>query len=107
MNKSMKLLFDVHCQGQYLSNRVEIEREHELICVGHHTDLPQDMEDPDIADYAAKNGYIVVTKDADFVMLCFEKKVPVGVMKGNRLFMIGEQIQLFGEKLPNRLFTTD
>jgi len=29
----MKLLFDVHCQGQYLSNRSEIEKEYTLICV--------------------------------------------------------------------------
>jgi len=35
----MKLLFDVHCQGQYLSNRAEIEKEHELICVDHHDHL--------------------------------------------------------------------
>ena len=53
----MKLIFDVHCQGQYLSNRSEIEKEHELICVGHHDDLPQEMEDHDIAIYAKTHGY--------------------------------------------------
>jgi len=103
----MKLLFDVHCQGQYLSNRTEIEKEYELICVGHHDDLPQDMEDSDIADYAEIHGYTVVTKDVDFVNLCKEKKVSVGVLKGNKLYLISDAIQMFGEKLPNRLFTTD
>ena len=103
----MNLLFDVHCQGQYLSNRSEIEKEHTLICVGEHKDLPGDMDDPDIADYASIHGYTIVTKDVDFVNLCFEKKVSVGVLKGNRLFLISKSIQLFGEKPPNRLFTTD
>jgi len=103
----MRLLFDVHCQGQYLSNRSEIEKEHTLICVGHHQDLPQDLPDPDIADYAMKNDYMVVTKDVDFVILCRERKIPVGVLKGNHLFLIENIIQLFGEKPANRLFTTD
>lgn len=103
----MKLLFDVHCQGQYLSNRPEIEKEYPMICVGHHPDLPQDMSDSDIADYAAKTGYMVVTKDVDFVILCCERKVPVGVLRGNQLFTIENAIQLFGEKPAKRLFMSD
>ena len=103
----MKLLFDVHCQGQYLANRAEIEKEHDLICVGHHPELPQDLEDSAIADYAEKHGFMVVTKDVDFVILCKERKIAVGVLKGNRLFGIENAIQLFGEKPANRLFTTD
>ena len=103
----MKLLFDIHCQGQYLSNRAEIEKKHELICVAHHDELPEDTEDDVIAKFAKKYGYTVVTKDVDFVNLCKEKDVPVGVLKGNRLYLISDSIQLFGEKLPNRLFTTD
>lgn len=103
----MKLLFDVHCQGQYLSNRTEIEKEHELICVGHHDDLPQNMEDSEIANYASKNGYMVVTKDVDFVILCKERRIPVGVLRGNHLFTIENTIQLFGEKPAKRLFMSD
>jgi rRNA-processing protein FCF1 len=103
----MKLLLDVHCQGQYLSSRAEIEKEHEIICVGNHPDLPPDMSDPDIAEYAKKHGYVVVTKDVGFVNLCKETDVDVGVLKGNRLFVISESIILFGGKLPDRLFTTD
>lgn len=60
-----------------------------------------------LTDFAFKHGYTIVTKDVDFVNLCYEKNVPVGVLKGNRLFLISESKQLFGEKLPNRLFTTD
>jgi len=103
----MKLLFDIHCQGQYLSNRAEIEKNHELICVAHHEQLPEDIDDSDIADFAKENGYTVVTKDVDFVTLCLDRGVPVGVLKGNRLFLIYDEIELFGGKLPNRLFTTD
>ncbi|MCV0399580.1 MAG: DUF5615 family PIN-like protein [Nitrosarchaeum sp.] len=103
----MKLLFDVHCQGQYLSNRAEIEKEHELICVGHHEELPEGIADEDIVKVAQKYGFAIVTKDVDFVNLCKEKKIPVGVLKGNMLYMISESIQMFGEKLPNRLFTSD
>lgn len=107
MNDKMKLLFDVHCQGQYLSNRSEIEKEHTLLCVGHHIDLPQDMKDSDIADYAMKNNYMVVTKDVDFVILCCKRKVSVGVLRGNQLFTIQNAIQLFGEKPAKRLFMSD
>ena len=103
----MKLLLDVHCQGQYLSNRSEIEKKNELICVGHHPDLPQEISDPEIAEYAKKHNFVIVTKDVDFVNLCKDQKIPVGVLKGNRLYLISESIQLFGEKLPNRLFTSD
>ena len=103
----MKLLFDINCQGQYLSNRTEIEKENELICVGHHDKLPGNSKDPEIAKFAEENGFTVVTKDVDFVIYCIQKKIPVGVLKGNRLFLINNQIELFGEKLPNRLFTTD
>ena len=103
----MKLLFDVHCQGQYLSNRAEIEKEHELICVDHHDDLPVGIEDSKIAEYAKEHGFTVVTKDVDFVNLCKEENVPVGVLKGNRLYLISESRQLFGEKPANRLFVSD
>ena len=99
------MLFDVHCVGQYISNRTEIEKNHSLICVGQHLDLPQNMKDTDIADYASKNGYMVITKDVDFVSLCLERKIPVGVLKGNRLFVIAEGKELFGGKPANTMFT--
>ncbi len=103
----MKLLFDVHCQLQYTSNKAEIEKEHEIICVAHHDELPEDIEDPKIMEFAKQRGFTVVTKDVDFVNLCKKEQVPVGVLKGNHLYLVSDSIQLFGEKLPNRLFTND
>lgn len=103
----MKLLFDVHCQLQYTSNKAEIEKNHKIICVAHHDELPEDIEDPKIAEFARKNGYTVVTKDVDFVNHCKDEKIPVGVLKGNCLYLISESITLFGKKPANRLFTVD
>ncbi len=103
----MKLLFDVHCQLQYQSNGTEIEKNHEIICVGHHPELSVGIADPDIAAFAKENGYTVVTKDVDFVNYCKKENVSVGVLKGNRLYLIFDFIELFGGKLPNRLFTSD
>ncbi len=103
----MKLLFDVHCQLQYNSNKSEIEKDYEIICVGNHEELPGETDDQAIADYAKKHGYTVVTKDVGFVNLCNKQNVPVGVLKGNNLYLISGSIQLFGEKLPDRLFTLD
>ena len=103
----MKLLFDVHCQLQYKSNKAEIEKEHEIICVDHHSELQPGIKDPDIAEFAKKHGYTVVTKDVDFVNFCKKENIPVGVLKGNRLYLISDSIQLFGEQPPNRLFTQD
>jgi len=103
----MKLLFDVHCQLQYSSNKAEIEKEHEIICVAHHDELPEDIEDQKIAEFAKKHGFTVVTKDVDFVNYCKKENIPVGVLKGNRLYLISDSKQLFGVKPPNRLFTVD
>lgn len=103
----MKLLFDVHCQLQYSSNKSEIEKKFDVICVDHHPKLPKGIEDPDIARFAKEYGYVIVTKDVDFVNYCKNENIPVGVLKGNRLYLISDSIQLFGEELPNRLFTSD
>jgi len=103
----MKLLFDVHCQLQYQSNGAEIEKNHEVICVDHHPELPPGIEDEDIAKFAKEHGYTVVTKDVGFVNLCKKENIPVGVLKGNRLFLISDSLQLFGSEPPDRLFTSD
>ena len=103
----MKLLFDVHCQLQYQSNGAEIEKNHEVICVDHHPDLPIGIEDRDIATFAKENGYTVVTKDVNFVNYCKKENIPVGVLKGNRLYLIFDSVVLFGKPPPNRLFTPD
>jgi len=103
----MKLLFDVHCQLQYQSNKAEFEKNHEIICVDHHPELPQGIEDQKIAEFARTNGYTVVTKDVDFVNYCKDEKIPIGVLKGNCLYLISESVTLFGKKPPNRLYTID
>ncbi len=103
----MKLLFDVHCQLQYKSSGAEIEKNHEVICVDSHPQLPVGIKDPDIAAFAKENGYTVVTKDVDFVNYCKKENVPVGVLKGNRLYLISDSVELFGGQPPNRLFTQD
>jgi len=103
----MRLLFDVHCQLQYRSNGAEIEKNHKVICVDHHPELPNGIEDPKIAAFAKENGYTVVTKDVGFVNYCKKEHVPVGVLKGNRLYLISDSVELFGGKTPDRLFTPD
>ena len=104
----IKLLFDVHCQLQYKSNKAEIEKEYEVICVDHHPELPVGIKDPDIAAFAKEQGYTIVTKDVDFVNLCKKENIPVGVLKGNRLYLVSDSIELFGgQQPPNRLFTQD
>ncbi len=103
----MRLLFDVHCQLQYVSSKAEIEKNHEVICVDHHPELPPGIGDPEIAAFAKKHDYTVVTKDVDFVNFCIDENIPVGVLKGNRLYLISDSSPLFGGQLPNRLFTQD
>lgn len=76
-----------------------------MICIGNHEELPRDTKDQVIADHAKKHGYTIVTKDVDFVNLCIKQNIPIGVLKRNNLYLISDSIQLFGEKLPNRLFT--
>ncbi len=103
----MKLLFDVHCQLQYKSSGAEIKKNHEVICVDNHPQLPVGIKDPDIATFAKENGYMIVTKDVDFVNYCKKENIPVGVLKGNRLYLISDSVELFGGNPPNRLFTQD
>ena len=103
----MKLLFDVHCQLQYGSNGTEIKKQHEVICVDHHPDLPSGIKDHEIAVFAKEHGYTIVTKDVNFVNFCKKENIPVGFLKGNHLYLISNAIQLFGEQPPNRLFTPD
>ena len=103
----LSALFDVHCQLQYQSNGVEIEKNHDVICVDHHPKLPPGIKDEDIGKFAKENGYTIVTKDVDFVNYCKSENISVGVLKGNQLYLIEDSIQLFGEQPPNRLFTQD
>ena len=82
----MNLLFDEHCAGNYDSNKAEIDKNHTVICVGHHKDLLAGMEDDAIMEYAKKHDYTIVTKDVKFVKKCSKENVKVAVLKGNYLF---------------------
>ena len=48
-----------------------------------------------------------MTKDGGFVNFCKNENIPVGVLKGNRLFIISDSVELFGGKPPDRLFASD
>jgi len=82
------------------------ERYYKEYC-DQHLELPNGIEDPKIAAFAKENGYTVVTKDVGFVNYCKKENVPVGVLKGNRLYLISDSVDLFGGKTPDRLFTPD
>jgi predicted nuclease of predicted toxin-antitoxin system len=101
----MRLLFDVHCAGTYLGSRAEIDKNHEVICVGQVIELPQDMKDKDIMGYAQAHDYMVVTKDVDLVRLCCENNIPVAVLKGNHVFPIKTAIKIIGRDPPKELFS--
>lgn len=101
----MKLLFDEHCAGTYKGGRAEIEKKFTAICVGHHSDLLAGMENPEIMDYARRNGYTVVTRDADFVKRCCDNNVRVAVLRGNQVFLIENALQIIGKELPQPFFS--
>ena len=103
----MKLLFDVHCQLQYQSNGAEIEKKYDIIYVDYHPELPPRIIDEEIVNFAKKHGYTAVIKDVNFVNYCKSENIPVGTLKGNRLYLIEDSIQLFGEYPPNLFFTQD
>jgi predicted nuclease of predicted toxin-antitoxin system len=101
----MKLLFDVHCAGFYLGSKAEIDRGHIVVCVGQNPELPQEMKDDKIAEYALEKDYIVVTKDVEFVKLCLDKSARVAVLKGNRIFFIEKAVKIIGRDPPRELFS--
>ena len=103
----MKFLFDVHCQLQYQSNGAEIEKKYDIIYVDHHTELPPRIIDEEIVNLVKKYRYTVVIKDVNFLNYCKSENIPVGILKENRLYLIENSIQLFGEYTPNLLFTQD
>jgi rRNA-processing protein FCF1 len=99
----MDLIFDIMSSGNYLDNKAEIDKKHNVVCAGR-SDLQDLIADEKIADYAEKNNLTVVTRDIDFVELCCKRNVKVAVLKGNRLFLIENVVQMFGQKPPDELF---
>lgn len=104
----MRLLFDEDCAKVYVSGKAEImQRYPEAVCVGHHPDLPQGLEDSKIMEYAIKNQYIIVTRDARFVRYCCDNNAKVAVLKGNRIYLIEKAEQILGSDMPTSLFSPD
>jgi predicted nuclease of predicted toxin-antitoxin system len=101
----MRLLFDVHCAGIYLGSRAEIDRDHSVICVGQHSELPQDIKDDKIVAYALDRDYTIVTKDVGLVKLCCDKNAKVAVLKGNHIFFIEKATKIIGRDPPRELFS--
>lgn len=103
----MNLLFDEHSSGNYFANKPEIDKNHVVICVGHHDEMKAGIGDERIFEFAKNNGFTIVTKDVKFVKRCCAHKAKVAVLKGNYLFLIDSAVQLFGPEPPDRLFTYD
>jgi rRNA-processing protein FCF1 len=101
----VKLLFDVHCAGFYLGSRTEIDKDHDVVCVGQNAELPQGMKDESIAEYALEKDYIIVTKDVEFVKLCLNKRIKVAVLKGNHIFFVEKALKIVGRDPPRELFS--
>ena len=99
----MNLIFDIMSSGNYLNNKAEIDKNHNVVCAGRD-ELHDLIEDDKIADFAVKNNLIVVTRDVDFVKICCKRKVRVAVLRGNFLYFIEDAIQMFGPE-PQELFS--
>jgi len=99
----MDLIFDIMSSGNYLNNKAEIDKNHKVVCAGRD-ELHDLIDDEKIADYAEKNGLIVVTRDVDFVRKCCKRKVKVAVLRGNFLYFIDDTLQMFGRE-PQELFS--
>ncbi len=99
----MDLIFDIMSSGNYLNNKAEIDKNHNVVCAGRE-ELVDLIDDDKIADHAEKNGLIVVTRDIEFVRNCCKRKVKVAVLRGNFLYFIENTAQLFGPG-PEELFS--
>ena len=89
--------------GNYLNNKAEIDKKHNVVCAGRE-ELHDLIADDKIADYAIKNNLTVVTRDVDFVKRCCKKKVKIAVLRVNFLYFIEDTIQMFGPE-PKELFS--
>ncbi len=99
----MDLIFDIMSSGNYLNNKAEIDKNHNVACAGR-AELVDLIDDDEITEYAIKNNLTIVTRDVDFVKRCCERKVKVAVLRGNYLYFIEDTKQLFGPE-PKELFS--
>jgi rRNA-processing protein FCF1 len=94
----MDLIFDIMSSRNYLNNKAEIDKNHNVLCAGRD-ELHDLIDDDKIADFAEKNNLTVVTRDVDFVKRCCKRKVKIAVLRGNFLYFIEDAIQMFGPEL--------
>jgi len=99
----MDLIFDIMSSGNYLNNKAEIDKNHNVVCAGRD-ELIELIDDDEITEYAIKNNLIIVTRDVDFVKRCCKRKVKIAVLRGNFLFFIEDAKQMFGPE-PEELFS--
>ena len=99
----MDLIFDIMSSGNYLNNKAEIDKNHNVVCAGRD-ELHVLIDDDQIADFAVKNNRTIVTRDIDFVKKCCKRKIKVAVLRGNFLYFVEDAIQMFGQE-PQELFS--
>ncbi len=99
----MDLIFDIMSSGNYLNNKAEIDKNHNVVCAGRE-ELIDLIKDDEITNYAVKNNLTIVTRDVEFVQRCCKRKAKVAVLRGNFLYFIEDTIQMFGPE-PEELFS--
>jgi len=99
----MDLIFDIMSSGNYLNNKAEIDKNHNVVCAGRG-ELIDLTDDDEITDFAVKNNLTIVTRDVDFVKRCCKRKAKIAVLRGNFLFFIEDAKQMFGPE-PEELFS--
>jgi len=99
----MDLIFDIMSSGNYLNNKAEIDKNHNVVCAGRE-ELIELIDDDKIADYAEKNNLTIVTRDVGFVQKCCERRIKIAVLRGNYLYFIENTMQMFGPE-PEELFS--
>jgi len=97
------LLFDIMSSGNYLNNKAEIDKNHNVVCAGRE-ELIDLIKDDEITNYAVKNNLTIVTRDVEFVQRSCERKAKVAVLRGNFLYFIEDAKQMFGPE-PEELFS--
>ena len=99
----VNLIFDIMSSGNYLNNKAEIDKNHNVVCAGREK-LIDLIDDDEITDYAVKNNLTIVTRDVNFVKRCCKRKVKIAVLRGNFLFLVDDAIKMFGPE-PEELFS--
>ena len=90
----MKFLLDNNC-------RISKKARRKTIRIDTVVELKGDeVEDPEIRDYAKQENYVVVTKDKHFIGECVKQKMPVALYFNGYAFLItAKAIDLLEKKV--------